>query len=470
MKHFGFKLILVIIIFPMMFSCSNKIKDVTVDKTNFYRSFQKAIISAKSGDTIRLPRGVFTVKQGLLASDKNDITILGDGCTIKMANKVNLENKNAILKIKNCNNIRIQGLTLDGNRQNRPTKEVFCHALILLSVNDAVFKDITVKNSVVDGVYISTYNPEKSNLISRNIDLINLNVSNSYRNGMSIIYGYDITVTGGSFSESNGTAPEAGIDVEANKNLNHPSSKNIVINEASFKDNNGWGILVSSKGRPYMIQLHNNTVEDCGGGIKHTTKESKITGNQISYCDRGMDVFRYDGRAIDNNQVLNNRITNCGTGLKYIGYGGLLENNRIADCKEYGIELRGNSKTETKVKAIKNVIENIDGKGIYSRHCSYATIIGNEIYNTTEEGLILMNGEQEVRNNILKDNLISIYSVGSNSMIEDNTISKYRDVAIRMKDSGRGLARGKVINNQIASVDSRSKFDIRSKKVIVDKQ
>ncbi|MDF1694607.1 MAG: right-handed parallel beta-helix repeat-containing protein [Saprospiraceae bacterium] len=444
-------------------------KNISIDKNNFYPSLQRAFSTAQSGDTIVLPRGIYTIRQGLLVSDKNDLTILGNGCTIKMADKVGLENKNALLKIKNCTNLSIFDLTLDGNRENRPKAEVFCHALILLNIKGAKLKDISVKNSVVDGVYISTYNPENENQISRDIELTNVNVTNSYRNAMSIIYGYNILVSGGSYSDSNGIAPEAGIDVEANKTFDHPSSKNIVIEGVELSNNNGWGILVSSKGRPHHIQLYNNIVDDCGGGIKHTTIESVIKGNHISYCNRGMDVFRYHGRPIDNNQIINNNISNCGTGLKYIGFGGLIEGNTITDCKEYGIELRGNSEMETKVSAIENTVKNIEGKGIYSRHCSYATISDNKIITTSEEGMILMNGEQIVKNNILKENLISIYSVGSNSIIEGNTISDYGKVAIRMKDSGRGLARGKISKNKIAEIESKSKLDVRSKNVIIDK-
>lgn len=374
---------------------------------------------------------------------KNGITLIGNNTYIIMNNNIPVNNKFSMFSIVYSNNITIKGITFDANRVKRNPKETFCHTINIISSNSIYLENLEVKNSVVDGFYIASYSPENIDTYPHNIMLKNCKSLNSFRNGLSIVNGYDIDIIGGEYSKSSGTSPATGIDIEPNIDTFHPGVSKLTINGTLIKENDGWGILVSQKGSPQHIDIINCTLNNNLGGIKHTSINSKIKYNRIKDCSIGIESIRYSGRKEDHNTISNNSIFNCETCIKYSGFNGVLSDNVLTDCKEVGIHLNGNTTNNTKVSLMNNRIENCEKFGIYSFNFNEVEIEKNTIKNSLKKAMYLVNGKQIVNNNTVINGAIGIESVGSETVITDNTFEEisgkiiyYRENLIR-KSSGR---------------------------------
>lgn len=105
-----------------------------------------------------------------------------------------------------------------------------------------------------DGLYIGGN--------SSNINISNLHVDNNRRNGISIISGSNIYITNTVISNTKGTLPECGIDIEPNSSSE--VLNNIVINNVITYNNNGDGInivldnLVSEQQKHLNIRISNH--------------------------------------------------------------------------------------------------------------------------------------------------------------------------------------------------------------------
>lgn len=100
--------------------------------------------------------------------------------------------------------------------------------------------DFIIRDSGGDGIYIAG---KGEGTFSENIYLENIKSINNKRQGMSIISAHNVFVKNCEFTETNGTLPEAGLDIEPNT----PKDRIVKINfeNCSFTNNNHSGILLS---------------------------------------------------------------------------------------------------------------------------------------------------------------------------------------------------------------------------------
>ncbi|MFW1582097.1 hypothetical protein ACEV7R_24010, partial [Vibrio parahaemolyticus] len=66
----------------------------------------------------------------------------------------------------------------------------------------------------------------------------------------SVIQGHAGVFRGGAFSNTNGTAPAAGIDLESDAGAPNGSISDIMVDRVRFIGNQGFGLLVSTVSRP----------------------------------------------------------------------------------------------------------------------------------------------------------------------------------------------------------------------------
>ena len=103
------------ILFIFIFACSNQ-ENSDLNKIDYYNKIQTQFIFAEKGDTIFLPSGFIKLNRSLSLESLSDITIIGEGI-----DKTILSFKNQIegaegIKISNCNNITIQGFTIQDSK------------------------------------------------------------------------------------------------------------------------------------------------------------------------------------------------------------------------------------------------------------------------------------------------------------------------------------------------------------------
>lgn len=199
--------------------------------------------------------------------------------SIKAANGMPVGVANTLLlSFTASNNITLENVMVDGNRNNRVPAEVFSHSINFDRCSFISMYNVRSINAVTDGFYIASANPDIKSNHNREFLMMNCSADNCFRQGMSVIQMQHMTIIGGEFTGTNGTAPEAGIDFEPNEGDADGSISDILISNVSFRDNSGVGLLLSG-----VAGAGNLKVDGCNfqrnslGGITASSKNCVIS-------------------------------------------------------------------------------------------------------------------------------------------------------------------------------------------------
>ena len=192
-------------------------------------------------------------------------TIEGNGSTIRMVDGIVADSRHFGVKFKSSR-FTVRNLNVDGNREHRRPAENPCHSFYLEGARDAAFENCHAVNAVCDGWIIWESNPGDSASWCRSVVLHACSADNSFRNGLSIINGFDILIAGGRYDRSNGTAPQAGIDLEADPGGPNPSMRKVRLVGVTATGNRGYGVQVAGVGAPAETSLASVLVDGSGGG------------------------------------------------------------------------------------------------------------------------------------------------------------------------------------------------------------
>ena len=113
------------------------------------------------------------------------------------------------------------------------------HGISILSSTDVYIHDITIKDCWGDGINTNLSSTTKVVSCER-IRVTRVTCDNNRRQGMSISSGIDVTVEDSEFSNTNGTSPESGLDIESNGG--DKPTHDITITRCWFDNNNGSGV------------------------------------------------------------------------------------------------------------------------------------------------------------------------------------------------------------------------------------
>ncbi len=188
----------------------------------------------------------------------------------------------------------VDNVTIHGNggkvlmrKADYPTSDQR-HGVLLISATNVRIYDLRSDDAGGDGFYVGANSG--SGLWSENILLQNCYANNNNRQGLSITSARDMWVIGGEYSGTNGTAPEAGIDVEPNDGF---IIQNVNIVNVKTSSNKGSGILVVPKG---------------SGSVAGSYFSLNISGHE-SYNDVTVGgttpeaALRFDNGAAPSNQI-----------------------------------------------------------------------------------------------------------------------------------------------------------------------
>ena len=261
----------------------------------------------------------YLISAGLtMNSGRKDFTIEGNNATIKVKNGTPILGGYWGILIYNAENFIIQNLTIDGNRASRIPVEAYAHNLMLQQCRLFRIENVTAKNAVSDGFYVEAQNRANTETFSRNGLFLNCYASNCFRQGMSVINADHLYVVGGKYETTSGTAPEAGIDIEADAGTASPGNMDIIIRNAAFSGNNGFGVQISCMGNP-----RNVTIEDCSfsadnaGGVDLGSEYSLVRNNffeNFTQSTRGIVDIYSTNKFNEHNIVSNNWFKNIQTG------------------------------------------------------------------------------------------------------------------------------------------------------------
>ena len=192
--------------------------------------------TATSQKTLRIPAGAQAYNVWPLSLPNNANIVLDPGVVIQ-ALPGYTENQQMI-HIEGVSNVSITGTPGQSVFQMRKAdynSGEYRHCLRIADSSNVVLNGIACNNSGGDGVYVAG--------TSSGISILNSQFNNNRRQGLTIVSVNGLLVNHCAFTNTNGTGPSDGIDMEPNASNNQ--LKNIIIENSSVSGNAGNGIMMA---------------------------------------------------------------------------------------------------------------------------------------------------------------------------------------------------------------------------------
>lgn len=432
--------------------------DGSTDDTTFIQ----ACINATGGN--------FSLGEGLtyITSARLDLTGLSyftidmNSSTIKMEDGTAVSGGFHMIYFSSCSYFTVKNGTFDANRDNRTPDEVSAQTIWLGSnVTDFKFDKVYSMNAVVDGWYLASSDPTDASTHAARGDFIDCGADNGYRQGMSMIQGNNINIIGGFYTGTNGTNPQAGIDLESNVGDANDSINNINIFGAKITGNTGFGVLITSIALTRKVTVRGcNISSNLAGGISVQGEDCTIDDNSFDgYTDSITEgiINSTVASTMEGTIISNNRFTNitAGAGKACIAM----------DATNLPYDIFGNLFYE--IPCIAVVLEAQGSKYHHNRHIDCTgnnlvtlardNMICNDNYFTGHTGNVTISSSrdnQEVKRNrflsaVGTSPVINFTSGAERARIDDNYFkfaSSTTNVAISLTDTFQSLTHNVVEN------------------------
>jgi len=236
---------------------------------------QAAVDAAVSlgGGTVYVPAGRYmifahapeTVSSNYLR-DEGGIA-LGDNITLQMdpaatlAAIPNAEDAYQVVRVFNKSNVQIRGGRIEGERDAHTggTGE-WGFGMAVHGGSNIVISDVTVVDCWGDGVILlrldGTPYSDTSKVVN-NATLQRVVSDGNRRQGLSVAGVVGLTVSGCTFSNTSGTAPKAGVDMEPD--FDGVPQHDVTFRDCTFVDNDGCGLTFGARGD----NVKNFTIDRC---------------------------------------------------------------------------------------------------------------------------------------------------------------------------------------------------------------
>jgi len=234
-------------------------------KTDYTAVIQKAINENRK---VLLPDYPLLVSdKGIFLKSNNEIYFQKNTKLILKASKLK---KYGVINIHESENIILYNPTIIGDRKNHIGKGgEWGMGIFVLAGKNVKIVNPRISNCWGDGIYLGSFSSSKTNI---DISILGGLIDNNRRNGMSIISGKNILIKNVLLSNTNGTLPMAGIDLEPNRNMDNLN--NIHIENVLSYNNSECGFLI------YLGSMLGNQLKDID--IRIVNCEDHFSKNGIS--------------------------------------------------------------------------------------------------------------------------------------------------------------------------------------------
>lgn len=228
------------------------------DETNYTELYQKIInfTNIYGDSSIYIPAGTYLISGIDTNTEPNANTYLRDTGGIKVPSNYSIiHDKLAIMKViptnytayhlyrvVNVENVSIEGGSLLGDRDNHygTYGSEFGFGIDIQGSKNIKIKNMSLSKFWGDGI-ITQYSQSSSEVINcENIIIDNVISDNNRRQGLSLCSGINVQVRNSAFTNTNGTAPESGIDIEPS--IEEGKCEHIYIIDCEFYGNAGRNI------------------------------------------------------------------------------------------------------------------------------------------------------------------------------------------------------------------------------------
>ena len=255
-------------------AASVKVSSFKPDRKNATAAVQKALDSGAAQIIFDDPGFEYLITPVKVSS--NSELIFENGCVIRALPGAYKGKKDYMFAVENAENVTFRGVgtaVITMNKRDYQNPALYLpsewrHAIAILSCKNVTIKDLTVKSSGGDGIYVGKSRTGKM-AYCENITLENLILDDHHRQGVSVISAKNLLISNCNIKNTSGTPPACGIDFEPNGTAGEVLEKCVVEN-CRFSGNKSAGILVyiHALGEPADILIRNCTFLRNGSGIK----------------------------------------------------------------------------------------------------------------------------------------------------------------------------------------------------------
>ena len=313
------------------------------------------------------------------------------GSTIKCPDTTGtVQGGDHVLRIRQCDDWILRNGTIDGNRDNRGSlAEVSAQSVVVRQGSNWLMENVASDNAAVDGFYISPEDNTDIDTFPANWTMLNCSADNGWRQGLSIINSINGRVIGGAYTNTTGTAPQAGIDIECNASSADPAHEGLLLSGVRLAGNVGYGVIATSTiVKTIGIVIDGCYFTDCDQGAiqpgTHTVINNCTFETFATCTDAGIINLASATVPLEEVKITNNRFVNI-TASK--------------PC----IYIHGS--TNGKHQIVGNTASNVyDFASVWSNHC---LLSGNVVDSPTKTSAIInvRGGFNQVVNNRILNGL-----------------------------------------------------------------
>lgn len=249
-------------------------------------AFQKAIDSLASGGTVQVPAGRYLINplQSVRMRSHVDLRMAPGAKLMAMPNAAP---RAYVLLAQGVTDVTISGGEIIGERDRHLGKAgEWGHGVMIRGSSHVTVRNITISRCWGDGISIGGI-PRKgqAGVASTDILIDNVRCLGNRRQGLTIGRSRRVRVVNSEFSDTHGTKPEYGIDIEPDR---PGTAEDIVIERCVLRGNRGGGIQVYH--RVSNVTIRGCTIERNGSGIYTVDAINGVIENNTISMNRNAGV------------------------------------------------------------------------------------------------------------------------------------------------------------------------------------
>lgn len=267
-------------------------------------AFQAAIDALPaSGGTVIVPDGRYMINAARSINLRSNTRLQMTSAATLGAIANDLE-RSHVIKVWRADNVQIVGGRVVGERAgHRGTTGEWGYGINIQASNNVSVVGTHISDCWGDGIWIGGLGKRANVTVSTNVTLDQVVSTNNRRQGLSIGPVRGVRVIRSTFSNTNGTKPQAGIDIEpqgqgpardisfsdctitGNQGSGlevHENVSGVVLKRCRVQDNNGYGVLA---GATSQLAITDNVITGNGlVGVAMSARASdvQITGNTLT--------------------------------------------------------------------------------------------------------------------------------------------------------------------------------------------
>ena len=360
---------------------------------------------------ISLSRGSFFANGGIQMIDGQIIN--GNGAILKMANGTLKPHVafwvNGSEESGPVNNVLIQDLTIIGDKNENNVITQYAHGIYVGYAKNVTIKNVKTINNRGDGIYIGGQQKAGGdNMCPANIILDHIFSFRNHRQGLSVSRCDNLLVEDSEFSETSGTSPCSGLDIEplwsvVDKWYNE--CKHIRFVRCKFRDNDSPVYIsdrffISEEQSQMVYDVSFSKCEFLNNGISiYGSNVLKIT--DCKFENGG--IFLVAKSKIRNINISNINIEynseNNGSGFQLSLFNEecrniSLSNVNIKGCGVWGVYITAGDKDGT--------VDGFSLKNVVVSNCSNSVSISNSVKNVVYDNLQIFNTGVDAKGRIMK--------------------------------------------------------------------